>query len=95
MIFERDIEKNLKNQIDALGGRCLKWVCPSLAGVPDRIVLLKGKIYFVELKRPKGELSRLQIHFGKWLMANGFNYYVLMSEYDVEYFINEITRLPD
>ena len=39
----------------------LKFVCPGLDGVPDRIVLLpNGKLAFIELKRPGGKMRKLQ-----------------------------------
>lgn len=50
---EANIEKFLKKCVEDSGGLCLKFVSPSMAGVPDRIVLLPhGKIFFVELKAP-------------------------------------------
>ena len=53
--LEKEIEKKLRKKVEKAGGRCLKWVCPGWAGVPDRLVLLPGaRIIFVELKRPKG-----------------------------------------
>ena len=51
-MLERDIEKALVKRIKALGGLCEKFVSPSNAGVPDRIVTLPGKILFIELKSP-------------------------------------------
>lgn len=50
---EASIEKFLKKCVEQNGGLCLKFVSPSMAGVPDRIVLLPhGRIFFVELKAP-------------------------------------------
>lgn len=54
-VLEKEIESKLREMVEKHGGMCLKWVCPGWAGVPDRIVLLpRGRIIFVELKRPKG-----------------------------------------
>lgn len=53
--IEKDIESKLVKVVEKRGGRCLKWVCPGHAGVPDRILLFPhGIIVFAELKRPKG-----------------------------------------
>lgn len=91
MILEKDIEKYLKIKIEALDGKCLKWVCPQVSGVPDRIVLLYGKIYFVELKRSEiGAWAKLQINFAKWLTSNGFNYSLIQSKAEVDFFISRI-----
>lgn len=75
-ILEREIETKLRLMVVRAGGKCLKWVCPGWSGVPDRIVLLpRGRIVFVELKRPKGsKVSELQRWWAKELRALGFNY---------------------
>lgn len=58
---ERDIEKILVSEVKKLGGRAYKWVSPGNDGVPDRIVILPGRVpIFVELKADGGKLSRLQ-----------------------------------
>lgn len=58
---EKEIEKILVSEVKKLGGRAYKWVSPGNDGVPDRIVILPGKVpYFVELKTDKGRLSPLQ-----------------------------------
>lgn len=83
--LERDIEKKLKDKVQKLGGHCLKWTCPGWAGVPDRIVLMTGgRVYFVELKRPKGgRLSALQKHWHKVLRELGFLVCVVWTLEDV------------
>lgn len=71
--LEKEIEYKLRNLVESLGGRCLKWVCPGWVGVPDRIVLLPGgRIYFVETKRPGGRLSPMQKKWHEWLRELGF-----------------------
>lgn len=83
--LEKDIERKLRREVERRGGRCLKWVCPGWAGVPDRIVLLPGgRIYFVELKRPKGgKLSAMQLKWGEWLRELGFVWLTVWNEYDL------------
>ena len=47
-MIEKDIEKYLVRQVKQMGGLALKFVSPSMAGVPDRIVMIpKGALYFV------------------------------------------------
>ena len=61
MLRERDIEKELKEAVEASGGLCYKWVSPGNNGVPDRIVILPGgEICFVELKTATGQVSPIQ-----------------------------------
>ena len=72
--LEKEIERKLKKVIERHGGKCLKWVCPGWNGVPDRCVLMPGgRVYFVELKRPKGgKLSATQKWWHRQLMHLGF-----------------------
>ena len=86
--LEREIEQKLVKLVNAAGGLCLKWVCPGWAGVPDRIVLLpRGRIVFVELKRPKGgRLSKQQEWWAAKLTDLGFNYWTVKDEFSLEVF---------
>ena len=87
--LEKDLEKKLRTKVEALGGRCLKWVCPGWVGVPDRIILLPGaRIYFVETKKPRGgELSAMQKKWREWLKGLGFSYWVVWDEVDLSCFL--------
>ncbi|MDD3337865.1 MAG: VRR-NUC domain-containing protein [Lachnospiraceae bacterium] len=72
-MLERDVEKNLRIQAKAIGCRCMKFVSPGTAGVPDRIVLIPGgHIVFVELKAPKKKERALQLIIQDRLRAMGF-----------------------
>ena len=86
--LEKDIETKLRQMVERHGGKCLKWVCPGWAGVPDRIVLLPGGlVVFVETKRPKGGvLSKLQQKWAEWLTRMGFNYRQIWTESDLVVF---------
>ncbi len=56
---EKHIEQALMKQAKALGGMCIKFVSPSMTGIPDRIVLMpKGCAGFVEVKQA-GKKPRL------------------------------------
>ena len=55
---EKNIEKSVCIFIKQCGGVAYKWVSPGRVGVPDRIcVMPKGKVIFIETKRP-GEKPR-------------------------------------
>ena len=54
-------------------GLCLKFVSPSMAGVPDRLVLLPdGHFAFVEMKAPGKHPRPLQINRINQLRQLGF-----------------------
>lgn len=59
-ILEKNIERKLVRDVKRLGGWALKFTSPGQAGVPDRILLFPGKVYFVELKAPGKTLRPLQ-----------------------------------
>lgn len=83
--LEKDIETKLRRIVEQRGGRCLKWVCPGWSGVPDRIILMpRGRIIFVETKRPKGgKLSAMQKKWHEWLKALGFKVRTVWDYHDL------------
>ena len=86
--LEKELEKKLRKKVEAYGGRFVKFVSPSSAGVPDRIALLPGGcVVFVEMKRPKGgELSPLQKAWAKWLIELGCTYAQVWNNEDLRIF---------
>ena len=72
-MYESAIEEKMKKEVESAGGMFLKWVCPGVTGVPDRLALLPGgRIVFVEVKRPGGKLSARQRRVAYQLRALGF-----------------------
>jgi len=90
-VRETDIEKTLVQAIEELGGKAFKFSSPGNAGVPDRVVLVDGKAYFVELKAPGQKLRPLQEYRRKQLEELGFEVYVIDSAFGVEEFIDAIS----
>lgn len=88
--LERDIERRLRLSVEALGGKCLKWVCPGWTGVPDRIILMPGgRVSFVETKRPKdGRLSAMQRWWHTQLEGMGFACLVIWDQTDLAGFLD-------
>lgn len=89
--MESDVEKYLRGEVKKLGGLALKFISPSMNGVPDRIVLLPGgRIFFVELKA-KGQKARpLQLAVHRVFNNLGHNVYVLDSKEKVKEWFNGI-----
>lgn len=87
---EKKIEQRLVKKVKEKGGLCLKWVSPSMTGVPDRLVFHNSKVIPVELKDPKGKLSARQELMIKELQARGVQTHVLSSEQQVDEFVNSL-----
>ena len=84
---EKEIERYFTKQVAKAGGKSYKWVSPGNPGVPDRIVLHGGMVFFVELKAPGGKLRATQLRAFRELMKFGKDVWILSSKKDVDEFI--------
>ncbi|WP_438449352.1 VRR-NUC domain-containing protein [Gorillibacterium sp. sgz5001074] len=88
---ERAIETYLRDQVRDAGGRAYKFVSPGNNGVPDRLVILPGgRIYFVELKAPGEQPTKLQQVQHRTLQSMGCSVQVIDSKERVDQFIREV-----
>lgn len=74
-MIERDVENRLRIRLKAAvpNARCVKFVSPGFAGVPDRIILLpRGRVVFAELKAPGKRERKLQLYVQDQLRRLGF-----------------------
>ena len=84
-MIERDLERKLVERVQAVGGLAIKWTAPNTSGVPDRICFFRGgRIVFVELKRPGGQLTPLQSRIHKMLTDLGADVRVVDSVPGIE-----------
>lgn len=75
-MLEKQIERKLTEEVKKVNGMCLKQT--SLAGIPDRLILLPGgKMAFVELKAPGEKPRKLQQVRIKQLRKMGFMCFVV------------------
>ncbi len=90
---EKQIERKLVVAVKKIDGIALKFVSPSFAGMPDRMVLLpSGKIAFVEVKAPGKKLRPLQVVRHRMLRRLGFKVFVLDNENQIGGLLDEIQR---
>ena len=88
---EREVEKALTKEVKKLGGIAFKFVSPGMAGVPDRLVLMKdGRLAFIELKAPGKEMRPLQILRKRQLESLGFLVYCIDSKEKIGGVLDEI-----
>jgi hypothetical protein len=89
-MLEKDIESYLVKRIKAKGGIAYKFVSPQNRGVCDRIVVLPGRVVFVEVKQPKGKLSELQKRFANTIMGYGLGYICLWSKSEIDQWMEQL-----
>lgn len=88
---ESTIESKLRDGVKRLGGRAYKFVSPGNDGVPDRLVVMPGRMpIFVELKTESGRLSQLQKVQIDRLKKLGQDVRVLYGMKEVEGFLQQI-----
>lgn len=82
MVFREDVKKR--------GGKAIK-LAPTIAGLPDRMVLMPGgRVVFVELKRPDGEVSAIQKARHAEFMLLGHPVFVLWSVEEVREWVAKL-----
>ena len=86
-MLEKTLERKLQKAVEKLGGVSFKWIS-TVTGVPDRIVILKTKVYFVEMKTPSGKVSPRQALIFQTLEKHGFPVVILRNEEEIEQFVN-------
>ena len=90
---EKQIERRLALMVKAAGGMAPKFVSPSFAGMPDRLILLPGgKAAFAELKAPGRTPRPLQEARHRALRELGFRVYVIDGIEQVGGMLNELTE---
>jgi len=72
-ILERRVESQFVEYCTALGIKCLKLKLASESSWPDRTLLYKGQVMFMELKRAGEKPTPLQQYTLDELMTTGFH----------------------
>ena len=90
-MIEKQIENKLTMTVKKNGGIALKLVCPSFAGMPDRLILLPdGHIGFAELKASGKKPRPLQLSRHRLLRELGFPVYVIDDPEQIGGMIDEL-----
>lgn len=88
---ENKVEKYLDSEVKRLGGLTRKWVSPGRDGVPDRIVIIDGTVWFVEVKTVDGTLSMVQGREHARLREAGAQVITVFGEEGVDDYVRTIT----
>lgn len=89
-VRERKVERYLDKKVTDAGGLTRKWVSTGRDGVPDRIAIHRGNVFFVEVKTIDGKLSVMQEREHQRLIDKGANVSVVYGEEGVDIFIHEM-----
>ena len=90
-MIEKQIENKLTMAVKKNGGIALKLVCPSFAGMLDRLILLPdGHIGFAELKAPGKKPRPLQLSRHRLLREMGVAVYVIDDPEQIVGMIDEL-----
>lgn len=88
--LESTIEGQLFQMVRARGGMAIK-MAPTIAGIPDRLILWPGgRFHLVELKTSKGNLRAIQVLRHKELRELGHNVVVLRGEQEVIDWVDDV-----
>ena len=91
---EKQIEQALNMSVKKRGGWALKFISPSMSGVPDRLLLFPGGVMaFVEVKAPGKKPRPHQIKRKSQLEALGFLVYCVDSKEQIGGMLDEICGL--
>jgi len=75
---EKVVERTLREDVEKMKGLCIKLLTQFFMGLPDRLILLPGKIiFFVETKSTGDEPKDIQKWVHKKIIDLGFDVYVL------------------
>ena len=92
-VSEKAIEKYLFDRVKELGGVCLKYSNPNMAGYPDRVVLLPGgKTIWIELKSKGKKPTKLQKIRIASLKLLGHQVFVIDSRETVDLVLDVISK---
>lgn len=92
--LESKIEKQFALMVRARGGMAIK-LAPTIAGIPDRLVLWPhGGFNLVELKTKSGNLRPIQIHRHAQLLSMGHHVVVLRGEQEIIEWLDDTTLDP-
>lgn len=92
MTPEAKVTQYLIRRVKAIGGETRKVSWEGRIGAPDRLVLLKGKAAWFELKALYGRANRHQLMEIKRLRESGQRVYLCFGENEVEDALSDLTR---
>ena len=91
--LESKVEAHFKKRVTELGGISYKFNSKNMRGVSDQIMLYKGVVTFVEIKRVGGKLTKLQHGFKAKIDKHGGECVTCYGHEGVDAFIDRLATL--
>lgn len=88
---ENFVEGYLVDKAESLGFLCYKFMSGH-NGVPDRILIGNGKVFFIETKSRNGKLSEMQKVVHRKFLRRGIKVFVPNTREQVDEIIEELMR---
>ena len=91
---ETDILRSIRQVLEIYGFFCIR-IQQGLGchkGISDIIIIKDGHVTFVEIKKPKGKLSKHQERFSKDISSRGGDYVVFRDLDEAMEFIKNINK---
>lgn len=92
--LESSVETFFRQRVRLLGGVAVKFI-PVEAGAPDRMVLFRGRIFLVELKRDGGSLREDQTVWHRKARARGVRVHTVFGRDGVLTWLRWMVALDD
>ena len=83
-MLESSVERRLMRAARLLGGRAFKILPWVQRGLPDRLVVVPGQVWFIETKAPKKKLASHQRRMRDFFLELGLNWATLDTPDKVE-----------
>ena len=89
-VRESSIESYFCDKARRAGMLTYKFTSPSNSGVPDRILIHEGIVYFIELKAPGKKPRKLQKETVRRMRTHGARVYCISNTLQVNRFLYEV-----
>lgn len=90
MTPEGKIQSHLMRRVKEVGGFCRKLAWEGRAGAPDLIIIINGRVVFVEVKRPGGKPKPHQVREHERMEKRGADVRVIDNIHDADLLVAEL-----
>lgn len=90
MTPEGKVQSHLMKEVKEAGGFCRKMAWEGRTGAPDLIIIINGRVVFVEVKRPGGKPKPHQVREHERMEKRGADVRVIDNIHDADLLVAEL-----